>query len=470
MKRMPIAVVLLLIISTIPIYGQEEDLSQVESEIELKLLYKKEFGELMVGPEGFPPPEIKQILKDNDIPQEDKDWLLNSLRIEIARKEKVLYTNDGKTIQLPDDLQSIWTSKNLKYMVTYAAHYDWMGMSSDDVRNVRTNEHNARKKSIEWGMKWEEAGHAQDYTYIDSVRYWCHVRDSLGALDASIQRNTRHIKKVIFLETETGRVLWQKDGWVNTFDGTGDDVMPPSFVSDDGKTSAAIPGYGGLGHLYNTVIFYDERGSEKKALTDLYGRRGCHDLSADGEIFYTLTQSSRDDTTTLVAAFGNDGRERWQAGLGSGWPAFRPCIAVSQNNRFVVASTGGTSLFTDRGALIDTYKFRTYKPAFSSDDRYVMLGYPRDTVYFVQTDNGDILWKKSLGGQPYSKPFVAKGGRAIFYTDGYLLDSNGNIVWQDKNGVRNTLGLSPSGYLFIPTTNPDVLIYHLSLEAVHEDQ
>ena len=92
MKRVLIEVILLLIISTMPVYGQEE-VSKVESEIEVKLLYKKEFGELMVGPEGFPPPEIKQILLDKDIPQEDKDWLLNSLRIEIARRDKVLYTN-----------------------------------------------------------------------------------------------------------------------------------------------------------------------------------------------------------------------------------------------------------------------------------------------------------------------------------------------------------------------------------------
>ena len=90
----------------------------------------------------------------------------------------------------------------------------------------------------------------------------------------------------------------------------------------------------------------------------------------------------------------------------------------------------------NNGDIINTYECRTYKPGFSADEKYVMLGYPRDTIYFVQTDNGDVLWKKSLEGQSYSKPFVAKDGRAIFYTDGYLLDKNSNIIWQNKMQLK----------------------------------
>ena len=66
---------LLVILLCLPVHAQEK----TESLVTLELLYQKPFAELYSRSEGFPPAEIKQILKRDDIPQEDKDWLLNSL-------------------------------------------------------------------------------------------------------------------------------------------------------------------------------------------------------------------------------------------------------------------------------------------------------------------------------------------------------------------------------------------------------
>jgi len=445
------------ILFTFQIYAQEKEMAQAEPVMKLELLYKKEFGELMVGPEGFPPPEIKQILLDKNIPQEDKDWLLNSLRIEIARREKVLYANGGESIKLLDDLQSITTSKNLKYMIVLAAYTDYGGITVEDIRKLRGEWLDAFKKFNQWRAKYEKADENNKEMFKDSMYYWLKIRDDLEIRLTNTQMNTKEYTGYICMETGSGTVLWQKEN-----------MEPPRYISNDGRTVIGVPGY----HFFNSAIFYDENGNEKTRIGGLYGPQGCHDMSADGKMFAAITRMNPSDEMPMaIAAFDGYGIELWRAEVKGTWPPVSPgCIAISHNHKYIAAYIRGTNLFNDNGDIIDTYECRTYKPGFSADDKYVMLGHPRDTIYFVQTNNGDVLWKKSLGYQPYSKPFVAKDGRAIFYTDGYLLNSSGNIVWQDKEGVMNPMGLSPNGYVFIPTTNPDVIIYYLASEAGNEDQ
>lgn len=472
MKNLFLSAIITLMAINTWLHAQEtaQEESVQTGEIKLELIYQKNFDEI-IRPKGFPPEEIEVILNRDDIPQEDKDWLLNSLRIEIAKRKKILYTNDGKTVQLPDDLKSITTSDNLKYMIVYAAHYDYGGMSREDAKIVQGKASEALRKSIEWGMKWEEAGRTEEYMYIDSVYYWIKMRDSLGSHERAIQFGTKENKQVLIIETETGRVLWQKEGEIYSLTGKGENIYPPSYISDDGKTSIAVPGLGPANQFYRSLYFYDENGNERKTVTGLYGVSRCHDLSSDGELFCTLIQIKRNDAKVgAVAAYDKDGNELWITEIPGYSPPFPPCIAISPNHKYIAASIWGTNLLNEKGDVINTYECRTYKPGFSADEKYVMLGYPRDTIYFVQTDNGDVLWKKSLSGQPFSKPFVAKDGCAIFYTDGYLLSKNGDLIWRDKNAVKSTIGLSPSGYLFIPTTNPDVIIYYLSSEVENEDQ
>lgn len=481
MKNVLISTIIALMAISIGLYAQEKETAQEEpvqiEEIELELVYQKTFDEI-IGPKGFPPEEIKAILNRDDIPPEDKDWLLNSLRMEIAKRKKILYTNDGKAVQLPDDLKSIITSDNLKYMIVYAMHFDWMGYSREDLKRIRGERNEAVHYTNEWREKRDKADGAEKEMYADSFYYWVKRMDSIQVLDVTIQKNTKEFEVVIYLETETGTILWEKEGWKYSLTGKGEDIFPPSFISNDGKTIIAVPGGGPIKHLYNTVLFYDEKGNEKKKIVGLYGLHGCHDLSADGEMFCTLIQIKRNDTKVgAVAAYDRDGNELWITEVKGTWPDANPCIAVSPNHKYVAASIGGTSFLNENGIIINTYNHKTYYPGFSFDERYLITGTLRDTIYFINTTNSKVLWQKSLGGHSHKKPVMTTDGRLIFFVSqltgqhpANFIDKKGNIIWNGSHELKNAIGLSPSGYFFIPTTNPDVIIYYLSPEVGNEDQ
>lgn len=485
MRKSFSAIIIVLLAVAIGLYATEKEVAQAESlpvqqqigEIKLELVYQKPFDEI-IGTKGFPPPEIKAILNRDDIRQEDREWLLNSLRIEIAKRKKILYTNDGEAVQLPNDLKSISTSDNLKYMIIYAMYIDRMGYSRDDVILIQDARNEAVKFTIEWRTKWEAAKGVEKELCEDSFNYWIQIRDSLMALDRAIQFGRKENKQVIVMETETGKILWKKEGSINTFTGKGNDIVPPSYVSDDGKTAIAVPGGGPLQHLYNTVLFYDEKGIEKKKVGGLDGLHGCHDLSADGEMFCTLIQIKRNDTKVgAVAAYDKDGNELWITEIPGTWPDANPCIAVSPNHKYVAASIGGTSFLNENGIIINTYNHKTYYPGFSFDGRYLITGTVSDTIYFINTTDNKVLWQKSLGGHSHKKPVMTTDGRLTFFVsllDGQhpanFIDKKGNIIWNGSHELKNAIGISPNGNFFVPSSSPDAIIYYLSSEAGNEDQ
>ena len=428
-------VIIILMATSTALYARERDSVEVESAIELELIYRQEFADLTAGSEGFPPARIKQILLDKVIPQEDKDWLLNSLRIEIARRERVLYTDDGKSIQLPDDLQSISTSKNMKYMVVYAAHYDFMGMSQAEANAIMRSAHEASSKSIQWGRKWEEAGRSQDYVFIDSLRYWCHIRDSLATIDIAIQRSTKHIKKVLCLETETGIVLWQKDGWVNVFDGTGDDVMPPSFISDDGKTSVAVT----FPHFINSALFYNKAGDISGQINDMKSISGYAALSADGVLFYAATNIRENQSE--IACFDRQGNVLWKQHVLGDRSRGPHSFAVTDNHEYAIVSLdiihgGAATTVIDKNArIVAVYDFGVERSITFSADGHV-LAIPSDggTLYFIESSTGKILWQKSLLSK-HAVCDMRHDAKYIIETDAEFVrmyNSNGQVVLADR--------------------------------------
>jgi outer membrane protein assembly factor BamB len=474
MKNLFLTAIIAVMAINLGLYAEEK--AQAEPKVTLELVYKMEFNKI-ISADGFPPPEIKQILKEKDIPQEDKEWLLNSLRIEIAKRKKILYTNDGKAIKLPDDLQSISTSKNLKYMIVYAAHTDYGGLTAEEVKELKDEWLKAFKNYDQWRAKYEKATAHSKEAYKDSMYYWLKIRDNLERRLSNIQKNTKYIKTVICLETEIGRVLWKKEGEKYSLTGKDEDIFPPSFISDDGKVSIAVPGLGPVKHLYTSIYFYDKYGNEKKVVTGLHGRHGCHDLSSDGEMFCTLIQIKYNDTKIgAVAAYDKDGNELWITEITGTWPDANPCLAVSANHKYIAASIGGTSLIDDKGNVINTYNFKTYYPGFSYDEEYLIAGTLRDTMYFINTTTNKTLWQKSLGGHSHKKPIMTADGHLIFFVSllagqppAQVIDEKGNSIWKGSPELENAIGLSPSGYFFIPGSDPELIIYRILSGVSNED-
>jgi len=468
MKKILLSAIIAFLAINLGLYGQ--DTAQVEQKVKLELVYKKDFNELMVGAEGFPPPEIKQILKDKDIPQEDKDWLLNSLRIEIARRERVLYTNDGKAIKLPDDLQSISTSQNLKYMIVYAAHTDYGGLTADEVKKLREDWLDAYKRYSQWQTRYEKAEENTRRAFMDSMHYWLKISDSLNECIRLTERNKKEYKKFICMETASGRVLWEKENMDRHI-----------HISNDGKTTIVVPG----GFILNTTaFFYDEFGNEVKKVDGFYTPRGSYGVSADGELFAIVTRKSREDTLTMwIKAYDKRGNFLWETEVVGNWTATNPCFAVSPHHGYVVASLMGihwwredyTYLLQNSGGVIAKYDFCVEVPTYSMDDKYLILISNKDTLYFIETKGGAILWKRNLGKHGRKTAMIPKDGRVIFiYSDiyerspAYLLDKKGNVIWQTPGKLENAIGLSPAGYFFIPSANPDVIIYRITSEVSDE--
>jgi hypothetical protein len=422
MKHYSLVVLTTLVAINLGLYAQDKDTTQLEPKIKLELVYNKQLDEMMVGSEGFPPSEIKQIFKDKEIPQEDKNWLLNSLRIEIARNEKILYTNDGKTIKLPNDFHFILTSKNNQYIIVYSYNENKEAITLRDVQN------NALKKSVQLRKEWEKALDKDKQVLWDSVCYWVQLHDSLSIL---IKKVTNwYTTKYIFIRVQDGAILWEKEN------------MPlPSHIhiSNDGKTVIVVPS----GSSFLTkAIFYDETGNEKKTVDGLFGPGGCHDMSADGEMFSVISRKSPEDTLSIaVISYNNRGAQLWIKEVPGIWPFTNPSIAVSPNHKYIAVSLMGnhwwreafTTLLDLKGNIITTINCSIYNPVFSSDDKYLVLASDRDTLYFLRTDDGTILWQKWMADlsencnisneaeylyiNSKQKPFVSS-----------LLDKNGNLL------------------------------------------
>ena len=330
----------------------------------IRLIWKTSGEEkLFSREEGFPPRKIKEELERNDAPEEDKEWLLNALRIVAVMREKVLYTNQGEAIELPKDGWVKWRitiSKNLKYFMLCPLRWDseGKGMLSSIARTK-----------------------PPDPLYY----YWGAER---------VERARKNLEEYQREEKESAFILmdWKgKEHW-RLFS------MPGrSYISDDAKTIVATYDgwrFGGVSYY----DFYDAKREKVRAWFN-YGNDGTADLSADGRhLVVSGGMIARGDSSTL-AGYNSRGKELWTRKVKGRPHHWRDLTAVhvSNDGSFASASTRQRNYLLDRkGNVIGQLDIpEVAYQAFSTDADYMLLLNSKG-LHFATTRPLDILWSYRL--------------------------------------------------------------------------
>ncbi len=130
MKRILLVSIIALMATSLGLYGQEKDVAQPEFKIKLELICQLDSTKLDLG--GKLISEIESALKNKakGIPQEDIEWVLNKVRLDIVREKKILYTNDGKSVPIPYFCY-LPHSPNYKYFILNTCEYVENGVAKN---------------------------------------------------------------------------------------------------------------------------------------------------------------------------------------------------------------------------------------------------------------------------------------------------------------------------------------------------
>ena len=304
----------------------------------IRLIWKTSGEEkLFSGEEGFPPRKIKEELEKNDAPEEDKEWLLNALRIIVARQDRILYTNDGKAIELPKDRMFKWritTSKNFKYLMLCPLRWHW-----------------EPKLMLEGTQKQEYQRQEKESAFI--LMDW------------------------------QGNELWRLFS-----------MRRGVYISDDGETVVATHD----GHRFGGSSFYDfynERGKKVRETEFPYGQDGTADLTVGGSRLVVIGGLTAGGGYSTLVGYNRRGKELWKRRL-KGRPNFggdlKP-VYVSNDGSFTGACVREKSYLLDRkGNVIGHLDIPGVGyQAFTTDADYMLLLNSKE-LHFATTRPLDILW------------------------------------------------------------------------------
>ncbi|MBN1425615.1 hypothetical protein JXA88_13755 [Candidatus Fermentibacteria bacterium] len=335
--------------------------------------------------EGFPPPEIKAVLADTSIPQEDKEWLLNQIRHWAAYRTKQLWLDDGTTMDIPavrpgDKVRSftVYASRNMKYWLVRVMRIEGPEVPPEPAPppgGGLTPEF-GEAKSARLNAQWQQKAHWRE----------------------------------VYMDVE-GRIYWEKEfGPYNThleYEWYGDVV---SHISDDGEVVVKIGARRGW--------FCGKAGECVERNGFSYLQRAA--LSADGSTFVVHTAAGPYDhrvdfgRTCGLRACDESGELKWASeAVPGGTGGFGGIVDISPDGSravFTAVATGGPEersggtlyVVDSQGKTVasELMKTTTAEVVMSADgSRMVAVYRAARLVHIREASTGRLLWEYRTGAR-----------------------------------------------------------------------
>jgi hypothetical protein len=190
--------------------------------LSLELIWETpEKGEPVL-PAGFPPPEIKAAFEDTSIPEEDKEWVLNNIRVWAAYKTKQLWLDDGSTRDIPvvqpgDRLRTftVYASRNKKYWLARAMRIEGPEIppEPEPPPGGTPTPQFGEAKSARLNAQWQQKAHWREvYMDVTGRIYW---EKEFGPYDTHLEDSYRG--GVTAYVSDDGEVVVKKTGGTGWF-------------------------------------------------------------------------------------------------------------------------------------------------------------------------------------------------------------------------------------------------------------
>jgi hypothetical protein len=380
--------------------------------------------------DGFPPPEIKEVLADTSIPQDDKEWLLNNIRVWAAYKTKQLWLTDGSTMEIPavrpgDKVSTftVYTSRNKKYWLVRAMRIEGPGVPSKPPNPTSREE-------------------ARDPEYWEKMNTWHTAQSAQKA----------HWREA-FMDVE-GRIYWEKEfGPYDTHleDQWYGEVV--AHISDDGEVVVKIGARKGwfCGKVGECV--------ERDGFS--YLQRTA--LSADGSTF-VVHGGTRFSTQCRLRAFDRAGERLWESEPVKGRDLSPTVLAVAGSGQAAVFSVGrqepgaypewSMHLVDSRGGAMKSYRFGEHPRVvvFTPEGNRLVVATAR-AIRMLEVGDGRELWQRRVekGWQGMMERASACGRLLVVsaYGDARCTPSNGELFVFDCEGVLMWHRKRPTAEVFL---------------------
>lgn len=339
-------------------FGAQAEAGRSGAKLSLQLVWSTSADDKQIFDEGvFPPPDIEGELKRDDVPEADKQWLLNALRVAAARKDRVLYTDDGRAISLPKDGLLRWqiaTSRNFKYLMLCPQRWD-----------------SEARQELESKASLQPPDPLFFYFGSEKVQQ---ARKDLAEYERLEKESD-----FTFMDSE-GNELWRRHG-----------LPGRVHISNDGKTVVATH----RGHWFGSASFYDSKGESIRKVDFPYGAGGNAALSPNGQLFAVIADLASEDGYSTVIAYGARGDRLWRTRL-PGKPNVSGTarrVFCSTTGRFAVVSfhSPGKAYLLDRnGNMVTTFGIVATWAEFSATDSHVVV-VGRGKVGLAETEQGTVV-------------------------------------------------------------------------------